>query len=101
MHHMTVYVEDVASAVAALEGQGFAVVDTDTVPESWNETFIRPASAFGALIQVAWAKNRWDPGFPGITLDDVLDGRVQVLKNVVTWKDSGIEVRPGPVATSR
>ncbi len=101
IHHITVYVDDVAVAVAALEEAGYAVVDTDTETESWKETFLRPTSSFGALIQVAWARDRWDGGFEGIELDDVLEGRVQVLRNVVTWKDTGEVVMPRSDATSR
>ena len=101
IHHLTVYVDDVPSAVAALEEHGFGVVDTEIISASWHETFIRPSASFGALIQVAWARDRWDGGFPGVTLEDVLEGRIHVLKNVVSWKDTGEVVTPRPVASAR
>jgi methylmalonyl-CoA/ethylmalonyl-CoA epimerase len=88
-HHMTVYVDDVAEAANALVDAGFGVVDTSLESEVWRETFVRPSAAFGALIQVAWARDRWDQPFPGLTLEAVLDGQVQVVKNVVTWKSTG------------
>ena len=71
IHHITIYVDDVAAAVEALEEAGYALVDTATDAPTWKETFLRPASSFGALIQVAWARDRWDNGrwqFSGIEL---------------------------------
>ena len=86
---MTVYVDDVAAAAGALVAAGFGVVDTSLESEAWHETFVRPSAAFGALIQVARARDRWDRPFPGLTLEAVLEGRVQVVKNVLTWKSTG------------
>jgi hypothetical protein len=79
----------VAEAVDGLVAAGFAVVDTSLESEDWHETFVRPSAAFGVLIQVAWARERWDRPFLGLTLEDVLDRRVQVVKNVLTWKSTG------------
>lgn len=89
LHHMTVYVEDVAAAAQELVEAGFDVVDTSLDSDDWHETFVRPSASFGVLIQVAWAKERWELPFPGLALEDVLAGRVQVVKNVLTWKSTG------------
>jgi len=89
LHHMTFYADDVAAAAKEFVDAGFAVVDTSLESEHWHETFLRPSSAFGVLIQVAWARERWDRPFVGLTLEDVLQGRVEVLKNVLTWKSTG------------
>jgi methylmalonyl-CoA/ethylmalonyl-CoA epimerase len=93
-HHLTVYVDDVAAAVDSLVGAGYDVVDTDLSRSSWQETFVRPSSGFGALIQVARPGVPWESPIEGITLNDVLAGRVQVLANVLTLKETGEELRP-------
>lgn len=86
LHHVTIYVADVAAAVAELAAAGYELVDTDVSQGTWQETFLRPASAFGTLIQLAAPADPWEEPLPGITLEDVLRGRVQVLANVVSWK---------------
>lgn len=77
-HHMTCFVPDVADAVTRLAGAGFEVVDTDLTAEHWRETFIRPSSGFGTLIQLASTDLEWEqPIVPaGATVADVLAGRL-------------------------
>lgn len=85
-HHLTIFVEDVERAIRELEAKGFEVVDTDLSSTRWRETFVRPRSGFGTLIQVVDTDyDRWNEPFPGITLADVLAGRV-------VWRDN----RPQP-----
>jgi methylmalonyl-CoA/ethylmalonyl-CoA epimerase len=98
-HHLTLYTEDVAVAAERLDEAGFPVVDTATHRDSWHETFVRPATAFGALIQVATPGEPWSEPLEGITIDDVLEGRLEVVANVVRWKHSGEVVRPRPAAS--
>lgn len=93
-HHLTMYVDDVAETDAALRAAGYETVDLDTEPDAWKETFLRPSSAFGALIQLSTPKDPWPDAIPGMTLADVLEGKVQVLENVVSWKESGEQVWP-------
>lgn len=93
-HHVTMYVGDVAATAVALDTAGFPTVDTTTARESWHETFLRPASAFGALVQLSRPAVPWDRPLAGVTAEDVLEGRVQVLANVVTWRDSGEAILP-------
>jgi len=88
------YVEDVEATDAALNAAGYATVDLDTGPDDWKETFLRPSSAFGALIQLSTPKDPWPDAIPGLTLPDILEGRVQVLDNVVSWKESGEHLWP-------
>ena len=86
LHHVTAYVADVAAAAAELVAAGYEVVDTDTSQETWKETFLRPPSAFGTLIQLASAADPWEEPLAGITLEDVLSGKLQIRANVVSWK---------------
>jgi methylmalonyl-CoA/ethylmalonyl-CoA epimerase len=97
-HHVTAYVTDVQEAADTLESAGFATVDTRTDRDSWQETFIRPTSAFGALVQLATPGAPWSEPLDGITVTDVLEGRVQVIANAVTWKETGEPILPGPAA---
>lgn len=77
VHHLTLLVEDVEVAVARLTGLDYEVVDVDLGSTYWREAFVRPRSAFGTLLQLADTTIRWDEhAASGITLDDVLAGRV-------------------------
>lgn len=98
-HHMTAYVDDVAAAAGALEAAGYGTVDTTTARDSWHETFLRPSAAFGALVQLARAAVPWTGPLQGVTAQDVLDGRVSVLANHVTWTETGEVILPAEAAT--
>ncbi len=100
VHHVTMYVDDVADTAERLAESGRPVVDTRTDRDSWHETFLRPSSAFGTLVQLARPAVPWTTPLEGLTVEDVLAGRVQVLANVVTWKDTGEPIVPGPGATT-
>ena len=93
-HHLTMYVDDVEATDAVLREQGYETVDLSTERTSWKETFLRPTSAFGALIQLSRPGDPWPEQIPGITVDDVLAGKVAILDNVVTWKESGERIWP-------
>lgn len=93
-HHMTMYVDDVEAAVTTLDEAGVATVDTTTARDSWHETFLRPSSAFGALVQLAKPAVPWTGPLEGVTAQDILDGRVQIVANHVTWKDTGQVILP-------
>ncbi len=86
-HHMTVLVEDVEETVAALAQDGFETVDTDVSDPGWRETYIRPKSGFGTLIQFADTTVSWDVSHPGVTLEAVVAGRVVA-------RPDGFELRP-------
>lgn len=81
LHHITLFVEDVMVAVAAMEQAGFEVVDTSLGRATWHETFVRPSSGFGTLIQLAASELRWtEPIRPDLRPEDVIEGRV-------VWQD--------------
>ncbi|MHC1560990.1 VOC family protein [Actinomycetospora sp. C-140] len=77
VHHLTLLVADVEVAVARLTGLGYEVVDVGLASPYWREAYVRPRSGCGTLLQLADTTIRWDtPAASGITLDDVLAGRV-------------------------
>ncbi len=86
-HHMTLFVDDVEQAAAELEGAGHEVVDTDLSNPYWRETYVRPKSAFGTLLQIAETDVSWDEPFEGVTLEAVLTGRAVTV-------DRGFALRP-------
>lgn len=76
-HHLTTMVDDLPAMMGDLD---FQTVGTDLSSPRWSETFLSPRETFGALFQFVSTTLRWDQPAPGITLDDVLAGRV-------VWKD--------------
>ncbi len=75
-HHVTVLVDDLESAIGTLVEAGRQVVDTDVTHAGWKETYVRPRSAFGTLLQVVETNRNWDVLLEDITIEDVLAGRV-------------------------
>jgi len=74
-HHITMAVDDVQKTISDLGKSGFEVVDTDlSSRELWKETFIRPSSGFGCLIQIVETPISWDEQHPKMTIDQVLNG---------------------------
>jgi methylmalonyl-CoA/ethylmalonyl-CoA epimerase len=60
LHHITLKVHNLDSAIEAAEAAGFNVVDRST-KGPWREAFVHPGSASGILIQLAEWEDR--PGF--------------------------------------
>ncbi len=85
-HHMTIFVEDVLAAVAEVEAAGYETVDVDVSHPAWSEAYIRPRSGFGTLLQLVQTDRRWDAGKPGMTVDDVLAGRIVWVDHDVWWR---------------
>jgi methylmalonyl-CoA/ethylmalonyl-CoA epimerase len=74
-HHITLAVDDVSETISDLTKSGFEVVDTDlSSRELWQETFIRPSSGFGCLIQIVKTPISWDEQHPTMTIEQVLNG---------------------------
>ncbi|HET6689625.1 MAG TPA: VOC family protein [Miltoncostaeaceae bacterium] len=86
LHHVTMLVPDLDEAIATLEAAGFETTGTDRSRTWWMETYIRPRSGFGALIQLVETAERWDRPVEGLTLDDVLAGRA-------IWADGRARLR--------
>lgn len=91
-HHAAMFVADLRAAVARLESEGYEVVDVEYSRPDWYEAFLRPRSAFGALIQIVETTRDWNDFRTDLTLEQVLDGEV-------VWADSTprlrTEGRPG------
>lgn len=83
IHHLTMLVDDVERAASACVQAGFGTVDTDTSASTWHETFVRPRTAFGFLIQLAWTDQRYDDALPRSVLEDVLAGRYVATAHVM------------------
>jgi methylmalonyl-CoA/ethylmalonyl-CoA epimerase len=79
-HHMTFFVDDVLATVDALEEGGFRTTGTALSSPNWQETFLRPADTFGALLQFVATEREWDVPTRDFELEDVLAGRV-------IWRD--------------
>lgn len=86
-HHATIFVADVHVAVAELEAAGFEVVDFDPTMPTWQEVFVRPASGFGALLQIVATTLDWSAPVEGLTMDGVLAGEWRWLNNHVVRAD--------------
>lgn len=77
LHHLTWHVADVAAAVRGAESLGFAVVDTDLTSRAhWRETYLRPASAMGLLVQLSWTDLHHDEPLDDAGVAAILAGRV-------------------------
>jgi methylmalonyl-CoA/ethylmalonyl-CoA epimerase len=86
LHHVTMLVRDLDEAIDEIESAGFEITGTDRSRPWWQETYIRPRSGFGALIQIVETNERWDRPVEGLELDDVLAGRA-------IWSDGRAHLR--------
>lgn len=75
LHHMTFKVKDIRAAVARIDELGFTPTGVFLGDPDWQEVFLHPREAGGALIQLAQAGrlDTWD-GDPGSGLEQVLAG---------------------------
>ncbi len=77
LHHLTWHVHDVTAAARAAEDTGFAVVGTDLERRThWRETYLRPGSALGLLVQLAWTDVTHDEALDDDAVAAILAGRV-------------------------
>ena len=53
MHHMTLYVPDLAVAIEQAQRAGYTPVDVSMQSEFWKEAFLSPRETHGVLIQLA------------------------------------------------
>ena len=83
LHHLTFMVEDVAEAEEAALAAGFPVTGTDLADPDWRETFLRPGSAFGTLIQFAnTARPKPEPLAPDVVAE-IIEGRWEIARNIM------------------
>jgi methylmalonyl-CoA/ethylmalonyl-CoA epimerase len=53
LHHVTVYVKDLAVAIEQIRAAGYEPIDINLDFEEWKEAFIHPRDANGVLLQLA------------------------------------------------
>jgi methylmalonyl-CoA/ethylmalonyl-CoA epimerase len=85
-HHMTLLVDNLDAAIEDIAATGREVVGTHAEHAAWSETYVRPRSSFGALLQIVETDRDWNAPAAGITLEDVLAGRV-------LWTDEAFVLR--------
>jgi methylmalonyl-CoA/ethylmalonyl-CoA epimerase len=61
MHHMTVYVADLAKAIEQLRDADYEPVDINLVHATWKEAFLSPRETNGVLIQLAQTTDEKNP----------------------------------------
>jgi methylmalonyl-CoA epimerase len=75
LHHVTIYVSDLAEAVPKLKAAGYEPVDVNLANEFWKEAFLHPRDTSGVLIQLAQTPLP-DGGYdPPLALEDALADR--------------------------
>lgn len=75
-HHMTIVVDDVVAADETLRAEGFETTDLDLHDPNWRETYVRPRSGFGALVQLTDSPLDWGEVQTHITPEQVIAGEV-------------------------
>ena len=94
-HHATFYVDDILVIESAIQGAGYETVDTDLSYPSWEETFTRPGSSHGCLLQFSHPSDPWpSDGVPGITAEDILSGRITMREGDLWWRETGEPIWP-------
>jgi Glyoxalase/Bleomycin resistance protein/Dioxygenase superfamily len=53
LHHVTFKTDDIAAAIAQVEGLGYELVGVSLENPHWKEAFLRPSKAHGTLIRLA------------------------------------------------
>jgi methylmalonyl-CoA epimerase len=75
LHHVTLYVPDLAAAIPDLGASGYEPVDVNLEHASWREAFLHPRDTRGVLIQIAETTHTEGPPRPPRPLEDFLADR--------------------------
>ena len=75
MHHVTLYVKDLALAVEQLREAGYEPVDVNLSNAFWKEAFLSPRETDGVLIQLAQVPDPEIPNPNMKTLEEYLADR--------------------------
>jgi methylmalonyl-CoA/ethylmalonyl-CoA epimerase len=75
MHHMTLYVPDLAKAIEQARTAGYTPVDINLHNDFWKEAFLSPRETNGILIQLAQPADTEMPNPELRTLEDYLADR--------------------------
>jgi methylmalonyl-CoA/ethylmalonyl-CoA epimerase len=71
MHHVTLKVDDIEATLRAVRAAGYTPASVFLDDPDWRELFLHPKETSGVLIQLAQAREEWQP----IALAEVLAGR--------------------------
>lgn len=74
LHHITFKVADMEAAVEALRRRGYSLTGLYLDDPLWQEVFLHPREAHGALVQLAYEGGPY-PQPPNLTIEEVLAGR--------------------------
>jgi methylmalonyl-CoA epimerase len=75
IHHVTIYVADLAIAIEQLRTAGYDPVDINLAHDFWKEAFLSPRETNGVLLQLAQVADV-DASSPGMrTLEEYLSER--------------------------
>lgn len=75
LHHMTMYVRDLADAIEKVTTAGYAPVDVNLTHDAWKEAFLHPRDTSGVLIQLAQTPFPEGTYPPPLSLEDALADR--------------------------
>lgn len=76
LHHVTVMVPHLETAIAQIKKLGLEVTETDLTNSHWMATYVRPKSSFGVLIQVVQTDIDWTAATDGLCFRDIVEGKV-------------------------
>ena len=72
LHHVTLYVSDLAGALPSLQAAGYDPVDVNLSHAEWKEAFLHPRDTPGVLIQLAEVPAPHAPTTPPRALEEYL-----------------------------
>jgi methylmalonyl-CoA epimerase len=78
LHHVTLYVTDLAAAIPTLQDAGYTPVDVNLAHAEWKEAFLHPRDTSGVLIQLAEVPDPNAPYSPPKELEEYLAEHVDL-----------------------
>lgn len=75
LHHVTLYVTDLPSAIPRLTSAGYEPVDVNIAHAMWKEAFLHPRDTSGVLIQLAQVPEPYATTSPPRSLESYLADR--------------------------
>ena len=78
LHHVTLYVADLETALPVLGAAGYKAVDVNLAHAEWKEAFLHPRDTPGVLIQLAQVPDAYATLTPPRSLDEYLADHVDL-----------------------
>ena len=73
LHHVTFKIDDIKAAIATAEAMELVVVGAYFDNPRWQEAFLHPRGAYGALLQLVETDPNYPPRNAELALESVLD----------------------------